>query len=202
MYYLNLIDQKIFLFLNKILLNNTIIQYFLSFLVHKNESWLNVIFMLLLNIIAVLLLPKSKRSKAWGIILYCWLSFQLILLANNLLFQKIFSINRDSPSIVLEGSIKISEILNNNNLKDYSNNSFPAGHALVLTYWALFINLYGNKVIKIIAIITAILLIMPRMITGAHWFSDTACSLLLGWIYFKLSIWLANKNDRIKYCLH
>lgn len=202
MNYVDIIDRSVFLFLNKYLLNSSTIQYLFGFLVHKNESWINVIVMVLINIIALFSLPKEKRIKAFGIILYCWLSFQVVLLANNLIFHKIFSINRNSPSVVLTETIKLSKVLNNPNLKDYSHNSFPAGHALVLVYWLLFINLYATKKSKIIAVLVVMLLAISRMVTGAHWFSDTIFSVLLAWGSFKLSLWIANKNDRIKYCLH
>jgi len=123
-------------------------------------------------------------------------------LVNTVIFQKILQINRDSPSVVVDGAIKLSSVLNNSNLKDYSNNSFPAGHALVLIYWALFINLYAPRKITMLAVLVSILLIMPRMITGAHWLSDTIFSLFLGWMYFNLSMWFANRYDSIKYRLY
>jgi membrane-associated phospholipid phosphatase len=196
------LDTECFLFLNKILLNNTFAQHFWGILSHKHESWINVIIMLFLNVIAVLMIPKARRSKAIAIILYCWLSFQVVLLVNTVIFQKILQINRDSPSVVVDGAIKLSSVLNNSNLKDYSNNSFPAGHALVLIYWALFINLYAPRKITMLAVLVSILLIMPRMITGAHWLSDTIFSLFLGWMYFNLSMWFANRYDSIKYRLY
>ena len=209
MYYLSLfvsvfqsLDTECFLLLNKILLNNSVMQYIVGILSHKNESWINIIVMLLLNILAVFMVPKSNRNKAITIILYCWVSFQLFLLINGLFFHKILCINRNSPSVVIAGAIKLSNLLNNVNIKDYSNNSFPAGHTLVLVYWVLFINLYAPKKITILAIIISILIILSRVITGAHWLSDTLFSIFLGCLYFKLSIWFTNNNERIKYCLY
>jgi len=199
---LQLLDTQCFVLLNKILLNSSLVQYTVGILSHKNESWINVIIMLALNIIGIFMLPKEQRKKAIIIVLYCWISFQLLLLLNNLFFQKILYINRDSPSVFMPGATKLSVLLNNINIKDYSNNSFPAGHALVLIYWVLFINLYAPQKIIIIAVLISFLLIISRMVTGAHWLSDTLCSLFLGWLYFKLSIWAANKSERIKYCLH
>lgn len=199
---LQLLDTQCFLLLNKILLNSSFVQYTVGILSHKNESWINIIIMLILNIIGIFMLPKEQRNKAIIIVFYCWLSFQLFLLLNNLFFQKILYINRDSPSVLIPGAAKLSVLLNNINIRDYSNNSFPAGHTLVLIYWVLFINLYAPQKITIIAILISFLIIISRIITGAHWLSDTLSSLLLGWLYFKLSIWAANKNERIKYCLH
>lgn len=197
----NFIDAECFLFLNKNLLNNKFSQYFVGMLSHKNESWINVVVMVAINILSILMLNKASKndsSKVHAIVLYCWLSFQIVLLINILIFQKILHIHRDSPSIVIAGAIKLSEVLHNSNIKDYSNNSFPAGHALVLIYWALFVNFYATRFFKIISVFLCIVLILPRMITGAHWMSDTIFSLVLGWMYFNLSMWFANKYDQIK----
>lgn len=201
----NFIDAECFLFLNKNLLSNKFSQYFVGILSHKNESWINVIVIVGINIFSILMLnktPNNARSKANAIVIYCWISFQIVLLINILIFQKILHIHRDSPSVVIFGALRLSKILNNINIKDYSNNSFPAGHALVLIYWALFVNLYATSFIKIISWFICVLLILPRMITGAHWLSDTIFSLLLGWMYFNLSMWFANKYDQIKHRIY
>jgi len=211
--FFDLIDTKCFLFLNKNFLNSQFSQNFWGILSHKNESWINVVIMLCTNVLSIFMIDNkalsrdtnflninfnNSRAKASAIILYCWISFQIVLLTDIIIFQKILHINRDSPSIVIENAVRLSKILNNPHIKDYSNNSFPAGHTLVLIYWALFINLYAPKLIKIMAVLLCVFLILPRMITGAHWLSDTVFSFLLAWMYFNLSMWFANSYDQIK----
>ena len=199
--FFRIIDKYLFLFLNKYCLDNKLGQYVFGFLSHKNESWINVIVMLGINLLSIFLffrINKQQVNKSIATILYCWLSFQVVLLFNYIVFQKILQINRDSPSLIYNEAIRLSVALNNLNIKDYSNNSFPAGHALVLIYWILFVNLQGLRSIKIISLILGILFVLPRMVTGAHWFSDTVFSLLLGWIYFNISMWFANSYEQIK----
>ena len=210
--FFDLIDTKCFLFLNKNFLNSQFSQNFWGILSHKNESWINVVIMFGINLLSIFMIAKvpirdtnflsinsnNFRYKVIAIVLYCWVSFQIVLLTNIIIFQKILHIHRDSPSIVIENAVRLSKILNNPNIKDYSNNSFPAGHALVLIYWTLFINLYAPKLIKIMATLLCVFLILPRMIVGAHWFSDTVFSFLLAWMYFNLSMWFANSYDQIK----
>lgn len=202
----NVIDAEYFLLLNKNVLNNRFSQYFWGLLSHKNESWINVIVMLGINILSILMMHQSiannknfnnTKKRVW-LVVYCWLSFQVVLLLNIVIFNKILHMHRDSPSIIFAQSIRLSDRLNNINIKDYSNNSFPAGHALVLMYWLLFVNVYASKAIKIISLLIGLLLILSRMITGAHWLSDTVFSLLLGWVYFNLSMWFANSYEQIK----
>ncbi len=199
--FFRIIDKHLFLFLNKTCLNNKLGQYVFGFLSHKNESWINVIIMLGVNILSIFIfsrINKQHLNKSIAIILYCWLSFQMVLLFNYIVFQKFLQINRDSPSVIFNEAIRLSVTFNNLNIKDYSNNSFPAGHALFLIYWILFVNLQGLRSIKIISWILGILFVLPRMVTGAHWVSDTVFSLLLGWIYFNISMWFANSYEQIK----
>lgn len=206
----NYIDSSFFLFMNKNLLNNRFSQNFWGLLCHKNESWINVIVMIGINILSILVMYRpldnnqiiSPTKRRIFLVLYCWLSFQVFLLINILIFQKILHIHRDSPSILISGAVRLSETLSNLNIKDYSNNSFPAGHALVLIYWALFVNLYATNIIKIISVVVCIFLVLSRMISGAHWLSDTVFSLILGWVYFNLSMWLANSYEQIKNSLY
>ena len=84
----NFIDAECFLFLNKNLLNNKFSQYFVGMLSHKNESWINVVVMVAINILSILMLNKASKndsSKVHAIVLYCWLSFQIVLLINILM---------------------------------------------------------------------------------------------------------------------
>lgn len=199
-----MVDINSSLFLNKYLLNSKVSQYFFGILSHRNESWINVIVMLGINLISIFFIKhnnlphKECRTKSILIILYCWLSFQIVLLINNIVFQKWLQFNRVSPSLIIPNFIRLSQVLNNAEIKDYSHNSFPAGHALILIYWILFINLYANKWIKLISCLLGILLVLPRMVTGAHWLSDTIFSILLGWIYFNLSVWIMMHYEQIK----
>ena len=216
--YFNLIDQKCFLLLNKYLLFNSWSQHFWGILSHKNESWINVIIMIAINILSVFILSKEKEptkfinsfnikfninsnnsiKRKLLLVFYCWMSFQVVLLINSLIFNKILNIHRDSPSIFFANNIRLSEILGNINIKDYSYNSFPAGHALVVIYWIAFIHLYSAKCITYLSILIGATVLLTRMITGAHWLSDTIFSLILGWMYFNLSMWFASNYEQIK----
>lgn len=198
--FFNMFDEKVFLFLNKFFLKFKFSQYVFGFLSHKNESWINIIVMFGVNIVSIFICNYNFliRKKLIFRMIYCVLSFQVILLTNYIVFQNILYIRRNSPSVILDESIRLSVVLNNLDIKDYSNNSFPAGHALILIYWILFVNLQDSKVIKIISWVLGGLFVLPRLVTGAHWLSDTIFSLLLGYIYFNISMWFANNYEQIK----
>ena len=201
-----MIDQQCFLWLNQTLLSFPAGQWWWGLLSHKHESWINVVVMLAINLWGVLAIKQSSTPQAWhksaGLALYCWLSFQVVLLINILLFGKLLRINRDSPSMIIAHPFRLSQLLGNPDIKDFSNNSFPAGHTLVLIYWGLFINLYAPKLVKLVALGLVVLLILPRMITGAHWLSDIIFSLGLGWIYFNCSMWFATSYEKIKHRIY
>lgn len=201
------LDSWFFYFLNNNLLSHKPAQYLFGWLSHKNESWLNVVVMISIHILAIIWVNKVstenmakmriKKYRPIALSCYCWLSFQIILLINHFIFNKWLQINRSSPSAIYP-AIKLSVLLNNYNIKDVSNNSFPAGHALVVVYWWLFLRKYANTWMQVIAIIIGILFIIPRIVTGAHWMSDVIFSLILGWVYFNLAIWLVTCYEKTR----
>lgn len=101
------------------------------------------------------------------------------------------SIKRDSPSIVLGHEVALSKVLPGlENVKDSSNRSFPGDHAMTLILLCGFIFCLTNKTsLRVAAIITAIIFLMPRLISGGHWITD----LIMGSFpiaIFALTVWL------------
>lgn len=181
--FLQFLDQKIFLLLNKTLSFSLIWQYFWGMLNHPVENWFNLVVMIGINIIAIFLSKKGERKKALLTVLYFWLFFQLTFIGTSLIFSKTLHIHRESPSLILDSFVQLSKALGNEEIKDYSENCFPAGHAMVAIYWFLFTNLLNIKNLNKITIIITILLCSARVFSGAHWASDVVFT------YFYAKIW-------------
>ncbi len=182
------LDGEIFLFLNHSLLYSHYWQLICGYLNHPNETWLNILFMASVNVVGIYTLPKEQRSRAWIIVIYCWITFQLVLLTTHKIFNDWLEVERYSPSIILEPWVLLSVKLNIPDIKVFSHSSFPAGHVLVLIYWARFIALYAKRWVRTLAIITAIILTLPRMISGAHWASDIIFTIVYSNIWFILAV--------------
>ncbi len=77
-----------------------------------------------------------------------------------------------SPSLVFEPSYRLTELVPGLDTKDASKESFPGDHASVLISWAMYL-LYRRVCIgSVLACLVAILLILPRLVGGAHALSD------------------------------
>ena len=182
------LDTRFFLILNQTLLWSKHWAQLWGWLNHPAESWLNLVLMMLINILAIFSLPKNQRKKACMFVIYCWILFQLGLFLSHTIFGNSWlAIKRASPSLVISKSIKLSELVNFS-VKDHSENSFPAGHTFVLIYWAGFTVKYATQKFKFLTYLVSIILILPRLISGAHWLSDVIFTTAISYAWLTVVI--------------
>ena len=99
----------------------------------------------------------------------------LSIIVNKIIFSlslDYLNYHRKSPSLVLEGGIRLSEIITSFEFKDTSKDCFPGDHATVLLCSTVYFFIYGNKKLGLIASIVLLPFILPRIVVGAHWFTD------------------------------
>jgi membrane-associated phospholipid phosphatase len=178
------LDFLTFDFLNHSLLYSHTWQLFWGYLNHPNETWLNIIFMIAVNILGICTIPKEQRLRATILFIYCWISFQLVLAITHIVFNDWLQISRFSPSIQIEPWVILSITLNNPDIKVFSNSSFPAGHILVLVFWLQFLRMYCKPWVCRLGILTAVVLTLPRMISGAHWLTDIIFTIVYANVWF------------------
>lgn len=108
---------------------------------------------------------------------------------------------RSSPSRINADAIRLSEqfpmLKKYARMKDSSPRSFPGDHASVLLLWGIFVAMFARGYRVIVPVVLTTLFIMPRLIAGAHWFTDVAvggallallamawgyCTPITGWI--------------------
>lgn len=106
--------------------------------------------------------------------------------------------NRLSPTLALDSVHRVSEITGIFT-KDASKSSFPGDHGLMLIIFAAFVWRYAGLRYFAAAVLLIIIFSLPRIMAGAHWFSDImAGSLSLAlitvpWILLTpLSDWCVN----------
>lgn len=180
------LDRQFFSYLNGSLNYSYTWRLCWGYLSHPNETWLNMVWMFGLNIVAVFSIPRFKRQHAFAMVIYFWFAFQLALLVTHKIFFDWLEITRASPSLVMDGWVNLQDALGINVLKVASANSFPAGHALVLVYWLRFTNLYCARWVKYLSWSTVLILLLPRLISGAHWLSDIVFTVFYARLWFDL----------------
>jgi membrane-associated phospholipid phosphatase len=80
---------------------------------------------------------------------------------------------RHSPTIVVDGSLWLSKLVPWLKTKDVSISSFPGDHAYILITLMLFFWYLGPRRTAVTITILAFILILPRLVGGAHWMTDS-----------------------------
>jgi len=90
--------------------------------------------------------------------------------------------DRLSPSYVVEGATTLKDIFPETEAKWRSKSSFPGDHALVSIWMMLYFILFSKPRYAGFAIALTLIAGMPRLVVGAHWFTDN----LIGGLGFSL----------------
>lgn len=82
-------------------------------------------------------------------------------------------VQRCSPTGFFENIHRISKMLAFK-AKDYSGDSFPGDHGLMLMIYAGFMLRYFGRKAFAFSCVILIIFMLPRIMAGAHWFTDIA----------------------------
>lgn len=89
----------------------------------------------------------------------------------NQLGQALIPVKRASPTLSFEHIYRVSELLHIPT-KDASKDSFQGDHGMMLLIFSAFMLRYFGKTAGIIALIIFVVFAFPRVMIGAHWFTD------------------------------
>ncbi len=121
-------------------------------------------------------------------------------------FDNIFACDRLSPTVFFQDANRVS-VLSGWPAKDASGTSFPSDHGMMLLIFASFmLRYFGFAALPRCAAII-IVFSLPRIMGGAHWFSDSAVGalayifIIMSWILLtpasdKFIAWLARRVPR------
>lgn len=91
----------------------------------------------------------------------------------NQLAQHLIPVTRSSPSVSEPGVHRVSDLINFPT-KDGSRDSFPGDHGMMLLIFASFMwRYFGHKALAI-SLVIFVVFAFPRVMIGAHWFTDIA----------------------------
>lgn len=167
------VDIALFKWLNSSLQDRPLWQLFWACANHKLADWVEDICILTFFIIHVRSFPSFIRPRKIAELLFCVLYIAAILyFINRLLFREHLEIPRISPTLFLQDTVRLSHEIPWLSIKDTSSNSFPGDHATTALLFATFLSILASRKMAICAILYGIFLCLPRLITGAHWFSD------------------------------
>lgn len=82
-------------------------------------------------------------------------------------------VKHPSPSLSFENINRVSE-LTGIPTKDASGDSFPGDHGMMLMIFSCFMLRYFNRRAFAVALLITVVFSLPRVMIGAHWFTDIA----------------------------
>lgn len=116
--------------------------------------------------------PKTQRRQEFGILLFYYLCLTIFLIVHKQIALKIFEFKRNSPTVFFKDAYRLSLLAPNWPMKDISNLSFPGDHAAFVSCWMCYILKRYPRNIRIAAVVTTVMMSLPRLVAGAHWFTD------------------------------
>lgn len=108
----------------------------------------------------------------------CLLAALVVLLVTQL-DRQFIHVGRPSPTMVLESAFLMSQHIDWITTKDSSGNSFPSDHGTVAILFTLFLWHFAGWRYALYGFIAIAFSVMPRMVGGAHWFTDVAVGSLM-----------------------
>lgn len=167
------LDRAIFFFLNGSVATPSWWSHFWAMLNSRIADTEPLLLLLPFLVVPDLLIHRSRRITACCHLLI----ILIIMLIVRFSFEQITDIlhwRGKSPTLTLQPAHLLSDMYPALNPKDKSNQSFPGDHAGVLMIVASFLLLQGVNRWNWFIGAVAVFFMMPRLIAGAHWFSDVA----------------------------
>jgi membrane-associated phospholipid phosphatase len=169
------LDVACFKLLNGTLEGHPNWQLFWALANHKLTDWIEDIVFITFFVLAVRAAPKNFRlQKAAQFIFLILFAATIIFFVNRVLFRQNLDIPRDSPTLVVSPCVRLSDEIPWLRIKDDASSSFPGDHATTLLLFAAGYTFFAGRRLGTYAWAYAVFRALPRLIAGAHWFTDIA----------------------------
>lgn len=179
------LDLAIFQALNGTLKDSKFSQLFWALVNHKKMDLVEDVVFILFFIWGVVATPKQeRRNKIAQFLAVIMMAGAVIFFINRNLLRHNVLIPRESPSLTVSPCVKITDHLPWPGLKDETIASFPGDHATTLLLFGFLFSAFVPKRLAIAAWAYVAFRTMPRMVVGAHWFSDIAVGSMTVALFF------------------
>jgi membrane-associated phospholipid phosphatase len=167
------VDRAVFFFLNGSVATPSLWSHFWAVMNSRTTDLAPLLLLLPFLAVPDLLIQRTRRITACCHLLI----ILIIMLVVRFSFEQITDIlhwRGNSPTLTLQPAHLLSDMYPALNPKDTSNQSFPGDHSGVLMIVASFLLLQGTSRWNWFIGGVAVFFMLPRLIAGAHWFTDVA----------------------------
>ncbi|EOV4177284.1 phosphatase PAP2 family protein [Yersinia enterocolitica] len=162
------IDSAVFFYFNQHLLSSP---PFLHLVAITNNRAFDVISLICMGLLYLYFYMKETTAGRRRLIVTGFVMLLTAVILNQL--GHLLPVSHPSPTLTFENINRVSE-LTGIPTKDASSDSFPGDHGMMLMIFACFMLRYFSRSAFAIAILIVVLFSMPRIMIGAHWFTDIA----------------------------
>lgn len=189
------LDSSIFFFFNRHLASDPA---FLHLVALTNNRAFDMISLLAMGLLYLYFYLKQDAQGRRRLIMTGIVMLLTAVVLNQL--GHLLPVKHASPTLTFDNINRVSE-LTGIPTKDASSDSFPGDHGMMLIIFSCFMLRYFNLWAFVIALLIAVVFSLPRVMIGAHWFTDIAVGSLsvvlvgISWILMtpasdKLISWL------------
>ncbi|CNE40906.1 phosphatase PAP2 family protein [Yersinia kristensenii] len=162
------IDSAIFFYFNQHLLSSP---SFLHLVAITNNRAFDVISLICMGLLYLYFYIKETAAGRRRLIVTGFVMLLTAVILNQL--GHLLPVSHPSPTLIFENINRVSE-LTGIPTKDASSDSFPGDHGMMLIIFACFMLRYFSRSAFAIALVIVVVFSMPRIMIGAHWFTDIA----------------------------
>lgn len=171
--YWDIFDVYLFKLLNGTLVDRPLLQAFWALINHRYTDWVEDLVFIGFFILAIKSTRHDQRVKKVSQFIFCIvLGACMIYCVNKVLFREHLKISRPSPSLVVTPCVRVSDEISWITTKETAARSFPGDHATTVIFFAASYTFFAGRRLGFYAVCYAIFRSLPRLITGAHWFTD------------------------------
>ncbi|CNH85828.1 MULTISPECIES: phosphatase PAP2 family protein [Yersinia] len=162
------IDSAIFFYFNQHLLSSP---PFLHLVAITNNRGFDAISLMCMGLLYLYFYIKEPPTGRRRLIVTGVVMLLTAVILNQL--GHLLPVSHPSPTLTFENINRVSE-LTGIPTKDASSDSFPGDHGMMLMIFACFMLRYFSRGAFAIALLIVVIFSMPRVMIGAHWFTDIA----------------------------
>ena len=162
------LDSAIFFFFNRHLATDPA---FLHLVAITNNRAFDVISLLAMGLLYLYFYLKQDAAGRRRLVITGVVMLLTAVVLNQL--GHLLPVKHPSPTLTFDNIYRVSE-LTGIPTKDASSDSFPGDHGMMLIIFSCFMLRYFGRRAFAVALLITLLFSLPRVMIGAHWFTDIA----------------------------
>jgi len=164
------IDEEVFFILNGLLMSSE--KWQLPAAISNTKRYDKISAIILIALLGIYAIAEKENGFTWRLSAVIFLGLYMLIFVYGRRKLGLFEFDRASPSMVLEPFYDLREAFPHKKPKVKAHSSFPSDHGAAVLVYGMMFWVIARKPWKIAVVAIMPFFIFPRMIGGAHWFTD------------------------------